>query len=1112
MKIPARNSRLLKAVTVVVAAMTIFSLLPASPASAATTTVTAGGVYSYTEQQGPIGVGSGITITNGTAYDGEYVDFAVSGSTSHDILSLLTDDSPSTASGVVSVVGTSVYLGNGTIAEPLGSIDSTFDGKAGRKLRVNFTTAFTNPGFETGDTLGWTAMKQQIDLGVTNIAGFVANDTSTYPGTAPNKDNNVPSSATWSVGPVTTGQPTEGTYALQLQSQMTTAQGCDVVHGPAAYSGEFEAAAGDKIYFDWRAFSGDDAYSVFGYIVDRNGVQTEVLDTFSTSSTNTNWTTKETVIPTGGHYRFVFVAGTFDATCGRAAGASLLIDNVRVYGSKANDNVAQQIARKLQFENTSDNPAAQRTITVTAKSASNGTGSDTITVNITPVDDPMTASDPADIVYTNDAPTGETFSPISGQVAVVDPDTSSFNFSLTGSSAVSATIDGKTYDRAITTDYGTLYLDSSTGRYAFDPDSAAIDSRMTDDVDTFTVTVSAGEFSDTATITMRVDIPESVTQAPTGLSATAGQQSVSLDWTTPSWTGGSAITGYHIYKSIDGSNWTTVIADTGSTETTYTVTGLDAGTEYIFRVAAINGTGTSTPSLNAAATPYTTPGAVAITSVTEDDSSLSVTFAEPADDGSSAIIGYEISTDGGTTWTDAGTTAGTVVISPLENGSTYEVVVRAVNTAGPGESSSSVSATPRTIPGSPSVDSVTETDGTLTVAFSAPSDDGGAAITGYEVSIDDGATWQPVDDGAMTVTLTGLANGTTYGVRVRAINEAGAGDSNASVPATPRTTADAPTITRITAGSHSLAIQIAAPADDGGAAITKYEISLDNGITWTTSVDVGTNPIQIFGLVNGTTYPVKVRAVNAAGSGAASTSVPGTPVAAPIYPSNGPGSGGSGSGSNPSGSGSSFKVAPGKTLVTINGKPTVVDAFTVPGSNAIVVSGDDWTATIGGLDENGNPMEIDSHGRLIVLDDGSVRVTGSGYAPGSTVDVWLFSTPILLGEFTVRADGTFDEVLPLPPGTPLGEHTLQLNGVGTNGEVQSVSAGLIIQAKAAAERAAANEGAAANTPTATNPLRKLAFTGSNVLMMMLWAMAAVGTGTTLESITRRRRRGTTLGN
>src|SRR5690606_10518092 len=118
----------------------------------------------------------------------------------------------------------------------------------------------------------------------------------------------------------TTGEPTEGTYALELASTNMSVSARGVVHGPAAFSSEFQAAAGDKIYFDWRAVAGGDAYAVFGYIVDRNGVQTEVLDAYTTDAYGTTaWTTKETVIPATGWYRFVFVAGTYDATCGTVA-------------------------------------------------------------------------------------------------------------------------------------------------------------------------------------------------------------------------------------------------------------------------------------------------------------------------------------------------------------------------------------------------------------------------------------------------------------------------------------------------------------------------------------------------------------------------------------------------------------------------------------------------------------------------------------------------------------------------------------------------------------------------------------------------------------------------
>ncbi len=64
------------------------------------------------------------------------------------------------------------------------------------------------------------------------------------------------------------------------------------------------------------------------------------------------------------------------------------------------------------------------------------------------------------------------------------------------------------------------------------------------------------------------------------------------------------------------------------------------------------------------------------------------------------------------------------------------------------------------------------------------------------------------------------------------------------------------------------------PAYDGGSAITNYEYSLDNGNTWTAlnPVDVS-SPITLTGLSNGVTYPLRIRAVNSAGSGAASAAI-----------------------------------------------------------------------------------------------------------------------------------------------------------------------------------------------------------------------------------------------
>ncbi|MCH9718909.1 MAG: fibronectin type III domain-containing protein [Actinomycetia bacterium] len=99
--------------------------------------------------------------------------------------------------------------------------------------------------------------------------------------------------------------------------------------------------------------------------------------------------------------------------------------------------------------------------------------------------------------------------------------------------------------------------------------------------------------------------------APTGVTATAGVEQATLSWAAPSSDGGAAITGYRI-QAHDGSGWDEVVADTGDTDTgdtdtSRTVTGLAAGTGYVFRVAAINPVGTGDNSSSSIAVTPTAP-------------------------------------------------------------------------------------------------------------------------------------------------------------------------------------------------------------------------------------------------------------------------------------------------------------------------------------------------------------------------------------------------------------------------------------------------------------------------------------------------------------------------
>jgi hypothetical protein len=89
----------------------------------------------------------------------------------------------------------------------------------------------------------------------------------------------------------------------------------------------------------------------------------------------------------------------------------------------------------------------------------------------------------------------------------------------------------------------------------------------------------------------------------------------------------------------------------------------------------------------------------------------------------------------------------------------------------------------------------------------------------------------------------------------------------------------APTIDSITASSGQISIAFTAGATNG-AAIENYEYSTNNGVNWTTRSPVATtSPIIVSGLSNGTTYNVRLRAINSAGTSDSSTAVSATPTA-----------------------------------------------------------------------------------------------------------------------------------------------------------------------------------------------------------------------------------------
>ena len=313
--------------------------------------------------------------------------------------------------------------------------------------------------------------------------------------------------------------------------------------------------------------------------------------------------------------------------------------------------------------------------------------------------------------------------------------------------------------------------------------------------------------------------------------------------------------------------------------------------------------------------------------------------------------------------TDVGTSSSLQeTITGLDNGTGYDVQVRAVNDAGDGTWSDSSSATPRTTPSAPVIDTVTSGSGQLTVAWGESPDNGGDAVTSYDLRyIQSDATdkadnfWtEQADVGSLNSRVTivsSLSNGTEYEVQVRAVNGAGGGAWSASGFGTPAATG-APTNVQLTPSRTSIAVSWDPPASTDDVTINGYQVryirtdaSDKSAGNWNLFNLNGIPPAEtktISGLTSDAEYDVQVRSKTSTGLGAWSATETATTT--------GGSSGGGSSGGNQGGTPPSQQQPPGTTTPpgttippaiaqNLPGTPTV--SSVTPGESSLVVA---WTA------------------------------------------------------------------------------------------------------------------------------------------------------------------------
>lgn len=398
--------------------------------------------------------------------------------------------------------------------------------------------------------------------------------------------------------------------------------------------------------------------------------------------------------------------------------------------------------------------------------------------------------------------------------------------------------------------------------------------------------------------------------------------------------------------------------------------------------------------------------------------------------------------------------------------------------------------------------------------------------------------------GGATVTLLGAGSSTITATFTPTDTVLYAGDYKSFTVTVSATAPAAPSGLAGTAGNGSVALSWTA-GSNGGSAITDYliEYSTDES-TWSIFAD-GTSTATsatVSGLTNGTLYFFRVSATNAVNTSSASTvvsktpSAPATPIATPNPTPNPTPTAAKPQPTKPIEIGTTQKPAPLveriiEDLVEAL-RPVIVDILASPPADAPALSAqsalnlvtstenkvlgnspslvlfggqyqpsrlvilDDTIAQVvapnGGVmnlqAKNGEtPIAVNDIGRVQMVQSNLVVAEGNGLAPNTEFAVYIFSEPNLLGVGKTNQKGEFFVSFAVGKKIPLGDHTLQVNGLLADGRTSSVSMPVSIVDKVdAVESEEVPLEASPVTETTDLPYSVFALVGFVLLVLGLW--------------------------
>ncbi|MGF2949122.1 Ig-like domain-containing protein [Microbacterium alcoholitolerans] len=359
--------------------------------------------------------------------------------------------------------------------------------------------------------------------------------------------------------------------------------------------------------------------------------------------------------------------------------------------------------------------------------------------------------------------------------------------------------------------------------------------------------------------------PDVRPETPTAPTLVFGDKSLEVSWTTPK-SNGSPVESYTL--QISPAPPAGSAEKTGVTGNSLVWEGLENGTNYTVRVQAHNrapdpSSFSQWSMAEIPAGPPLAPGAPTTKELSPvgKQAQMEVSWQQPNTNGD-AVRGYQIQVlNGGslveTVSAGADARSQAIVVNTSETGYTYKV--RAENKAGWGDWSDASAARRGVVaPEPPTAVTATPKDRSIQVGYTQGARNGAKA---GEISIQyslDGGGWQSNWDGR---TITGLANGTTYAVRLRAVatvdGSTYAGGASGAASAKPYGTPRAPAVSATKVGGGDTIRLAWDGSSSANGRPVQVQVSIDGGGWQNVAVNSSTDRAGGYSK----THSIKARAV-----------------------------------------------------------------------------------------------------------------------------------------------------------------------------------------------------------------------------------------------------------